>query len=105
MKVTIVSEETGDWTAFYINNKIKSQGHSISNYDIVSEILSALDGKEDNLFETIEISEEAMEEKLGAQFPDEWSLDGLSEEDILNHETIPINSEGKEPRPFGLRIR
>jgi hypothetical protein len=105
VKVTIVTNADGDWSGLYINNKIYSQDHSIRDEDVVLAILSNIDEAEEHTFDRVEVAYELLDSLPDGRFPDEWPPDGLSDEDLIHHETLSINPEKGNPRPFGLRLR
>ena len=56
-KFTIVSSESGDWEALYINGKIAAEGHSLN----VRDVLDCIDNILPNEIESVEIPDEVAE--------------------------------------------
>lgn len=41
-KITVVTTECGDWQAFYVNDKLFAEGHSLSVWDVFACIADIL---------------------------------------------------------------
>lgn len=68
MKVTVthVSVEAGDWEGIYVNDELKSQGHSHA----VFHIIPLLKGYHIEDFYEFEVSDKWMEDETCGQLPD-----------------------------------
>ena len=56
-KFTLVSCESGDWEALYINDKLAAEGHNIR----VRDVIDSINGILPNEYNEIEISDEIAE--------------------------------------------
>ena len=63
-KFTLASNESGDWEALYINDKLATEGHSIKVRDVLDCINDILPNEYSKIEVSDEIAEIGMPEKL-----------------------------------------
>ena len=63
-KFTLVSCESGDWEALYINDRLAAEGHSIRVRDVIDSISDILPNEYSEIEISDEIAETGMPEKL-----------------------------------------
>lgn len=65
-KITILTVESGDWVALFVNDSIAYQGHSIPQHVMLEKLFE----NQPFQHETKEVSDKWIEEK-GGQFPNQ----------------------------------
>lgn len=63
-KFTLVSSESGDWEALYINDKLAAEGHNIRVGDVIDCINDILPNEYDEIEVSDEIAETGMPNDL-----------------------------------------
>lgn len=64
-KFTLVSCESGDWEALYINDKLAAEGHNIRVRDVIDSISGILPNEYNEIEIPDEVAETGMPNNLG----------------------------------------
>ena len=64
-KFTIISPESGDWEALYINGKLAAEGHSLDARDVLDAIDDILPNEVNSIWIPDEAAESGMPMNLG----------------------------------------
>lgn len=64
-KFTLVSCESGDWEALYINDKLAAEGHNIRVRDVIDSISDILPNEYNEIEIPDEVAETGMPNNLG----------------------------------------